>query len=60
MQQQFIIQESNYSDKSYFRTLSGIINTARLCLVEVFGSDGQSLRFSSLMWKVTSKRNTEI
>lgn len=49
MQQQCTIQENSYSDKACFRTLSGMINKAMLCLIKVFGSDGQSMRFSSLI-----------
>lgn len=51
MQQQFTFQESSYSDKSSFRTLSGIINKAMLCFIKVFGSYGQNLRFLSCILK---------
>lgn len=47
MQQQFALQESSYSDKSFFRTLSGVVNKAMQCFINVFGSDGQNLRFLS-------------
>lgn len=58
MQQQFTIQESSYSDKSSFRTLSGICCVSLKCLALMVRTSGSQAIFEKN--KAKNKRNTEI